>query len=141
MYHISYFFQSIGSNVIASILCQISNPRESFISWFICHLQISPLESWYSEVRDLKFNIDGHFLVLLSIRRFNCWKFEFSCHYVLSMSWELFNCPFERRLLWNITDWTNRRSEIRGLDILRNRNKYLNIISNTLLFVIWFDLH
>ena len=58
---------------------------------------------------------------------------------MLSMTWELLQWPFERWLFRNVTNWAYWSLKVRSFNILRHRNKYLNVISNALLFVVGFS--
>lgn len=57
----------LRSELIISILCDVAYPWESLVSTLFNDLQISHLYARYSEVRNLKFNMDrGPALTLLS---------------------------------------------------------------------------
>lgn len=77
-------YTSTAPNLILSVLGQIANPRECLVATPVHNLQVSDLESRYREVWDLEFNVNWVLLVLVSVRRFDCWQLEFGVHHVLS---------------------------------------------------------
>ena len=60
---------------------------------------------------------------------------------IVLVTCELLNCPFQSIILRNVVSMTSWWVEGRTLNIFRNRNKNINIVCNTSLFVVTLHFH
>lgn len=84
---------SVGSNLVVSVLCDISNPRKSLVATFLDNFKISDLDTTYCEIWYLELYLNWDFLVLLSLLILNRWEPKLCSHVELLSTRELFDTP------------------------------------------------
>lgn len=68
--------RSRHTNLILPIFGEILHPRRSLVPRTVHDLQVTHLEAWNCEERNLKVDIDRLLLIEVSLRRLNCRQFK-----------------------------------------------------------------
>lgn len=95
---------SCHSNLVVSVLCYVSHPRECLVATLLHDFQVSDLNAADCEVGNLELNLDWHLGVFLSLFTFNAWESELCSHQELFPAWELLNAPDHAVLVRNVLD-------------------------------------
>jgi len=84
----------------------------------------------------------------MSFWGFDGGQFKFGISYIFSeiedfipVTCELFYCPFESIVFWNIGGATSWSMKDRSFDIFRDWHEDVNVICNAFLFVVTFDFN
>ena len=128
------FIVSIHSNLVITVLSNVTNPWKCLISAFLHNLKVPNLNTTHSEIWDFKFYLDRNLWIFLSGFVLDGRKTKLGSHQKLFSTWELFDAPNHAVFIWNIFDCTNIRFENRRINIDWHWNNNFNIIGYGFLF-------
>lgn len=81
-----YRHQSVHTDLVLSVLCQVLHPRGSLVPASIHNLQVAHLETRNCKEGDFKVDVNGLLLVEISFWGLNSRQFEIGTQHVLSES-------------------------------------------------------
>jgi len=131
---------SCHSDLVISILCDISDPRESSVSTLFLDFKIPHLESTNCVIRNFEVQRNWLALELFSVWWNHCRKMESCCQEIFSLSWELLECPSNSFFIRDILDYSVSCFELWCISIIGDRNKHINIICSWFLLEITLNL-
>ena len=111
------------------------------VSTLLLNLKVSDLDTRDSEVRDLKFELNGNATILLSLFSLDGGESKRGSHEVFLPARELLDGPHHTVCVWHVLDVANVGLEDRGVDIRRHWHDNLNVVSNRFRFELSLSLH
>ena len=119
---------SVSSNLVISVLCDVSHPRKSLVTTFLDNFKISDLDATNCEIWYLELYLNWDLLVLLSLLILNWWEAELRSHVELLSTGELLNTPDHAAFIGDVFNSSDIWLEHRRINIDRHRNDDLNVI-------------
>uniref|UniRef100_A0A0E9XMI6 Uncharacterized protein n=1 Tax=Anguilla anguilla TaxID=7936 RepID=A0A0E9XMI6_ANGAN len=116
----------LGSQLVISVLSDVSNPRQGLISTFLNDLQVAHLDSRGSEVRDFKLHADGRFSFL--VLGLHARQPKVRPHQVLLSTREGFDGPDDLAVLRYPLHAAHRGLELGRVGVGGDRNVDLHVV-------------